>query len=347
LVQLLMDPWYRTIHGFQCLIEKEWIKFGHKFSERFAQCEHQDQSPIFVQFMDCVFQLLVQYPTDFEFNEKYLRYILSEVCAGRFGTFLFDNEKERAHHNVSSKTFSVWGFLKQMHENSPEFYNFQYLNGSWTKKEELNEVQRVLFPETSMASMIFWESFFLCHFGDEKDWNDEYADHCRQLLSNFQRIPTSKLGSDFLDFSQGEDSLWLKIWRYLMATNEMRNNPVRINRTMSQLTPSMLVGMSMSPSDEVDLQGYLKKQGGRVPTWKKRWFVLNTKENRCDYFTNESKTDQKGSFELSSIKSVKQIGGGSNGFRFEVQTTNRVFLLEASQLTSRMQWMDALNKVIH
>lgn len=57
LVQLMLDPYYRTIDGFKILIEKDWLSFGHMFGRRFGHFSSQDtgnRSPVFVQFLDCV-----------------------------------------------------------------------------------------------------------------------------------------------------------------------------------------------------------------------------------------------------------------------------------------------------
>ncbi len=61
LSMLLLDSYYRTLTGFQVLIEKEWAGFGHKFSHRvgFGDDKHNDadRSPVFLQFIDCVWQV--------------------------------------------------------------------------------------------------------------------------------------------------------------------------------------------------------------------------------------------------------------------------------------------------
>lgn len=83
LAQLLLDPYYRTIMGFGILIEKEWCMFGHKFAQR---CNHQpgirknESSPVFLQWLDCVYQLIVQFPCSFEFNEGLLIFLADNVC---------------------------------------------------------------------------------------------------------------------------------------------------------------------------------------------------------------------------------------------------------------------------
>ena len=65
------------------LLEREWLAFGHKFADRCGHgCEEDDMNercPVFLQFLDCVHQLLRQFPCSFEFNETFLvgRNILS------------------------------------------------------------------------------------------------------------------------------------------------------------------------------------------------------------------------------------------------------------------------------
>lgn len=72
LVQLLLDPYYRSLEGFCVLVEREWLSFGHKFSDRCGFGPDGEQSPVFLQWLDCLYQLINQFPTSFEFNSVFL-----------------------------------------------------------------------------------------------------------------------------------------------------------------------------------------------------------------------------------------------------------------------------------
>lgn len=56
------------------------------------------QSPLLLLFLDCVWQLLQQFPTKFEFTETYLTTLWDASHISIFDTFLFDCEQER--HNA-------------------------------------------------------------------------------------------------------------------------------------------------------------------------------------------------------------------------------------------------------
>ena len=57
-------------------MEKEWLEFGHKFADRCGQGTASDdvneRCPVFLQWLDCVHQLLRQFPCSFQFNETFL-----------------------------------------------------------------------------------------------------------------------------------------------------------------------------------------------------------------------------------------------------------------------------------
>nr|XP_033805203.1 myotubularin-related protein 6 [Geotrypetes seraphini]XP_033805204.1 myotubularin-related protein 6 [Geotrypetes seraphini] len=110
---LLLDPFYRTIEGFLVLIEKDWISFGHKFSDRCGQLdgEPREISPVFTQFIECVWHLTEQFPRVFEYNETFLLQIHEHVHSCQFGNFLLNCQKEREEVKLREKTYSLWPYL--------------------------------------------------------------------------------------------------------------------------------------------------------------------------------------------------------------------------------------------
>uniref|UniRef100_A0A0K0F664 BcDNA.GH04637 (inferred by orthology to a D. melanogaster protein) n=1 Tax=Strongyloides venezuelensis TaxID=75913 RepID=A0A0K0F664_STRVS len=119
LAELMLDPFYRTIEGFQILIEKDWLGFGHKFSDRCGHVTAVNQemklevSPIFTLFLDCVHQIMRQNPRAFEFNERWLIEMNEYVYSCEYGTFIGNCEKDRNDLKVVETTPSVWDYFDE------------------------------------------------------------------------------------------------------------------------------------------------------------------------------------------------------------------------------------------
>lgn len=150
LTQLLLDPFYRSMKGFALLIEKDWCAFGHRFKERCCLVDGRYVSPVFLQFLDAVFQILEQFPTAFEFNQYFLIALVDAVYSNTFNTFLGNNQQERIDlsERLVSGGVQVWGALSM-----PWFFNPLYKRSS--------KPVNYLKPLYSTSALKLWDTLYL------------------------------------------------------------------------------------------------------------------------------------------------------------------------------------------
>ncbi|NP_001093343.1 uncharacterized protein LOC100101282 isoform X1 [Xenopus laevis] len=154
LAQLILSPESRTMDGFQDVIEREWLQAGHPFQLRCAQSgwsqsRAQQESPYFLLFLDCCWQLGRQFPRALEFNERFLYTLATHAYSSEYGSFLCNNEKERCQYEVQDRTHSLWGYLNQPKERQ-HFLNPMY-----------EENPLVIWPSVAPQSLQLWAGFFL------------------------------------------------------------------------------------------------------------------------------------------------------------------------------------------
>lgn len=159
LVQLLLDPYWRTCTGFCTLIQKEWVGMGHPFSSRLGHVfrSEPEQAPVFLTFLDCVWQLIQQFPTSFEFTETFLTTLWDSAHISIFDTFLFDCERDRQFAKMDPHNplvlRSVWDWSEQFREirdvalfNNPIFDPMEF---------------EVLFPSYALSDLSLWTQCYL------------------------------------------------------------------------------------------------------------------------------------------------------------------------------------------
>ncbi|KAL7668661.1 hypothetical protein ACOME3_009355 [Neoechinorhynchus agilis] len=141
LLQLLVDPCSRTMSGFQSLLEKHWISNSNiddrsEYQKLFMPTLH------FVQFLDCVHQLLFQFPLEFEFNDDLLQFLAYHSSSGRFydlSSYQFAGE----YHDGN-----VLEYMNRFSETSIGFYNLIY-----------HATDRVLVPNCRAVSLEIWQYY--------------------------------------------------------------------------------------------------------------------------------------------------------------------------------------------
>ncbi|KAK6960629.1 myotubularin-related protein 9 [Biomphalaria glabrata] len=187
LSQIILDHDCRTVTGFEALIEREWLQAGHPFRTRcnksaYAITKHRLESPVFLLFIDCVWQIWQQFPCSFEFSEKFLVTLFQHAYSSDFGTFLCNNESERHKCKLSERTVSLWSYL-----NRPEILQ-DYMNPMY----EPNPT--VVWPSVAPQSLNVWTGLYLRgvinQSPQEEAWQEIYKirEYDKELRSKVNKL---------------------------------------------------------------------------------------------------------------------------------------------------------------
>lgn len=142
IVQILLDRKFRTINGFLHLIQKDFSDAGFQFSTRngfynnrplkytleinerrelyFLNTNDSKESPIFLQFLDCVRQLVMQRSEEFEFTVDFINELTYCLQLGIFKELLFDCQAVRTRHHHKNSMFDYFKYYRK------EFMNPQF-----------------------------------------------------------------------------------------------------------------------------------------------------------------------------------------------------------------------------
>ncbi|KAH6829629.1 Myotubularin-like phosphatases II superfamily [Perilla frutescens var. hirtella] len=224
LASLLLDPYYRTFRGFQALVEKDWLAFGHPFSDRLGMptvsgsesipeftrqastgsissspvrqsssspsstSSHAQNncSPIFLQWIDCISQLLRMYPFAFEFSSVFLVDLLDCVLSCRFGNFFCNSEKERQQAGILDACGCLWVYLADLRASdgrSHDHYNHFY---------DTSKFQGPLLPPAAALAPTLWPQFHLRWACPSEAQAGEIEAHCRNMATKVSELQKAK-----------------------------------------------------------------------------------------------------------------------------------------------------------
>mmetsp|Transcript_870 Transcript_870/g.1114 ORF Transcript_870/g.1114 Transcript_870/m.1114 type:complete len:282 (-) Transcript_870:195-1040(-) len=161
------------MEGFAVLIEKDWIGFGHKFKDRLG--ESHEGSPVFHQFLDCVWQLTEQFPDKFQFNERFLKHISTHCQTNWFSTFICNSDKERKERMMTMKAANTSGsgseINKHRYTSARELPIWSlllanraiYSNPRYNQEREMNpeKLKKMLLPIPSVKVLQIWTGMYL------------------------------------------------------------------------------------------------------------------------------------------------------------------------------------------
>ena len=81
----------------------------------------------------------------------------------------------------------------------------------------------------------------------------------------------------------------------------------------------------------------MTKKGGRISTWRRRWFVLGGE--KLEYFTDQDRKVNKGHLLLKEITEVGHILHETRNFCIGLRTEKRLYVVSCDDESSFDQWL--------
>jgi len=130
--------------------------------------------------------------------------------------------------------------------------------------------------------------------------------------------------------------------RYLPVHNSDFN--LRLHIESCGHTPSMCPFTSVTATT---CRGYLTKMGGRIKSWRRRWFVFDRVKKSMIYYKDKHETKVKGYIYFQSIEDVffdhlKMFKSPNAALTFCIKCYDRIYYLVAPSSEAMRIWMDTV-----
>lgn len=365
LVQLIIDPTYRTVDGFHTLVQREFISFGHRFSTNGVQRDYQAPSPFFILFLDCVFQLIDQNCCSFQFNVQFLETLGYHVFSGRFSTFLLDSEHDRIESLImfdSSKNLCFWSYVTSMLDQK----KCHMLNKLYCPRGE----GLFISPEIEfMRVFSFFQSSPMSSPSPNDNVHGEISldvDEDKDLRQNIiyggvdniyefvlQRPIQEKFVTNlYVNVDDGEcaqtrDRLRLK------SSTQFINSCRRVKGDI-QSTEQDPVYESVREENNV-YEGYLFKQGNNFKRWKQYYFAIQDNKVLVQYEETHGQRSCSKEIPLNEITFADLAPlvdprtlprGFKPNSHFQVKMKNRKYQFIAANSSAARKWVDTIRDCI-
>ncbi len=126
--------------------------------------------------------------TRFQFNFDLILFLAEEVYRGKYGTFLFNNDKEREEFH-EDKTISIWSYIKK---NESKFINHIY-------KDDIPTIGLTM----NFKQIRLWRDYF---YKFERGNNGYFLDNyykklkkCEDTINKLSKITANKCTKEYID----------------------------------------------------------------------------------------------------------------------------------------------------